>query len=257
MEPIDFNNLEGWEFPEDRNNGCVSGAVEVVFRNYRRRLLDVVEEARAQGWVCFGAVAWLTDSLVLDALAQIPASIVVQKEDFLRPDPDGDEEDREAWRARLRRQYEAIGKSERANVPGSYFQRYHMRFPLGEMSHCADPGIAGVRCFGIRNDRSGKSPRSRPLMHNKFLVFAEMVLKTVPGSGDEDSYQVPEWKGRVLWSGSCNLSRLSLRSLETAYIFRDPVLADAHIREWAQIAALSEPLDWTSEWIDPQWRLGS
>lgn len=52
-------------------------------------------------------------------------------------------------------------------------------------------------------------------------------------------------------------SLMASRSCEVGYIFRDPAIADAHIRQWAQIAARSEDLDWTSESVDPQWRLGS
>ena len=261
MEPkdlsIDLNHLKGWQYPEFRDNSCVSGHTRLLYRNHKRWLLKLLEEARVRGWVCFGCMAWLTDYDILEGLARIPCSIIVQKGDLWRPDL-ADGEKRGVQRARVRRQYEAIGRSDRTGGKTvGYFQRQHMPWPLGQMSQCADPAIAGVRSFGISTGRSAEAPLWTPLMHNKFVVFAELVLKPGAGSSEEDPWEVPEWQGRVLWTGSLNLTRLSRRSCETALIFRDPVFADAAIREWAQIAALSEPLEWTSEWINPQWRLGS
>ena len=257
MDSVDLNNLRGREYPKQHDNGCISGTTETIFRNHRRRLLQLFQEAIRRGWVCFAAAAWLTDPQILDAMAKLPCAVIAQKEDFLRPDFGEDESDRERWTARLHRKYRAIEDSDQIGQAGGYFQRQHMPHPLCDMSETGDPGIAGVRCFGLRNDRSGDTPRRRPLMHHKFLAFAELSLRPVTGSGQANPYEAVEWNGQVLWTGSCNLSRMAMRSREAGYIMRDPVAADAHIREWAQIAALSEPLDWTSAWIDPQWRLGS
>ena len=68
------------------DNSATSGAVEVIFRNQDHRLTMLIAEASNQGWLCFGAVAWLTDLNLLSELGNLSSSILVQKEDFLRPD---------------------------------------------------------------------------------------------------------------------------------------------------------------------------
>lgn len=37
----------------------------------------------------------------------------------------------------------------------------------------------------------------------------------------------------------------------------NPVIAQAYYHEWEQIVAASEPLDWDSEYVKPQWRIGT
>ena len=37
----------------------------------------------------------------------------------------------------------------------------------------------------------------------------------------------------------------------------DPAVVTAYYHEYEQIFALSEPLDWSSEYVDPEWRIGS
>ena len=95
-------------------------------------------------------------------------------------------------------------------------------------------------------------------MHNKFLVFAEGVLEVEPGhEGEGDPPGNIAWKAQVVWTGSCNLSRLALRSRENAVIIRDPEIVGAYVSEWSRMTALSEPLDWTAEWVEPEWHIGS
>ena len=44
---------------------------------------------------------------------------------------------------------------------------------------------------------------------------------------------------------------------ENAVILRDQDIAAAYAREWAQILALSEPLDWEAGWCVPEYRIGT
>ena len=37
-------------------------------------------------------------------------------------------------------------------------------------------------------------------------------------------------------------------------IIRDPKIADGYFREWLDLMSLSEPPDWGSEDVHPQWR---
>ena len=52
---------------------------------------------------------------------------------------------------------------------------------------------------------------------------------------------------KVVWTGSFNFTINAGRSL----------VAAAYAHEWSQVAALSEPLDWASEWMAPEYRLGT
>ena len=251
MKLIDLNRPEGDDYPRQGDHRCVSGLVEVIFRDYRTRLLRLFEEAQADGLVCLGAVAWLTDSWVLRAMATMPTAVVVQKEDFLRPDSsiiDG----RKCWKDQLRARYDAIARSD---LNCDLFIRQNFPNPLGALSLQGDQSIAGVRCVGFRNDRGANGVR-RPLMHNKFLVFVRLR----GFSDDEQEENAPLeslWEPQMVWTGSCNLSRLSHRSRENTVIIRDAVIASAYLHEWADLMSLSEPLDWDSEWVAPQWHEGS
>ncbi len=201
--------------------------VEVIFRNHRARLLD--EIARCD--VVLGCVAWLTDSAVLGALANCQhVSIVVQKEDFLRPDLG------QAWGQHLRRLYDALP---------SPLLRYDLPGGVSGLNYASDPAIAPVRCVGNHNrDRQPAWPR----MHNKFLVFCDQ---------DQDSTSAPAVVPRRVWTGSYNISLNAAASWENAVLIDSAEVADAYAREFAQILTFSEPLDWTSDWVSPEYRIGS
>ena len=57
MEPIDLNRPVGDGQPVQRDHGCVSGALQVIFRNNLDHLLRIISEASQEGLVCCGAVA--------------------------------------------------------------------------------------------------------------------------------------------------------------------------------------------------------
>ena len=256
MEPLDLNRPKGDGYTEQRDHGCASGLVEVVFRNHKPRLLRLFQEAREEGLVCLGAVAWLTDFEIMDAMATLPCSVLVQKEDFLRPDsPTGAGAQRDGWRDILREHYTAVAESA-SHEPG--FCRYNFPDPLGGMSLLGDQTITGVRCVGVRNARGVGGRRQQPLMHHKFLLFARLDFAPLTGhEGEEDPPVQPLWDPRIVWTGSCNLTRLTLRSRENGLVIRDPVIASAYLREWTELMCLSEPLDWDSEWLAPQWHEGT
>jgi phosphatidylserine/phosphatidylglycerophosphate/cardiolipin synthase-like enzyme len=203
--------------------------VDVVFRNHRARLIEEIGRSS----VVLGCVAWLTDGHVLDALARRDhVSIVVQKEDFLRPDLGGQ-------RAQtLRAQY--------ARLP-SPILRYSLPGGVSHLSYACDPSIEPVRCVGNHNRQ--RRP-AWPRMHNKFLIFCDQV-----SSGDEDSGLdvIP----RRVWTGSYNISYNAAASWENAVLIESEEIADAYTREFAQILAFSEQLDWTTDWVEPEYRIGS
>lgn len=204
--------------------------VTAVFRDLKEHLIEEIQKHD----VVIGCMAWLTEPDILAALAEKTfVSIVVQKEDFLRPDktlPDN-------WKSVLRSGYDLIGNSNKLS-------RYDFPF-LSRFSYCDDPSISGVRCVG--NHNKTRKP-AFPRMHNKFVVMGYLC--------DE-----PDGKDCLLpwtvWTGSFNFTANGGDSLENAVIIRAPEIATAYMHEWEQITAISEPLDWESAWVEPEWRMGS
>jgi phosphatidylserine/phosphatidylglycerophosphate/cardiolipin synthase-like enzyme len=105
-----------------------------------------------------------------------------------------------------------------------------------------------IGCVGNHN-REKKS--AFPRMHNKFLLFCNVSEST----SDLD-YRF-EVKPDTVWTGSFNLTRNAAMSLENALAITDPTVVQTYFREWEQVLALSEPLDWSSDWCEPQWRVGT
>jgi PLD-like domain len=82
--------------------------ITVYFDHLPERMANFIVGAG----VIRGCIAWLTHPLVLKALANVPdVQLVVQKEDFLRPDPGGFVTARE-----LRSAYESLGRKHRPAV---------------------------------------------------------------------------------------------------------------------------------------------
>jgi phosphatidylserine/phosphatidylglycerophosphate/cardiolipin synthase-like enzyme len=87
-----------------------------------------------------------------------------------------------------------------------------------------------------------------PRMHHKFIVFCR---------NEESTSGYSNYEPYAVWTGSFNFTKNAGFSFENAVFLRDERLAMAYFREYAEIAAISEPLNWDSEWIQPQWRDGS
>lgn len=207
--------------------------VQVYFKDIESHLIQHIESAD----VVVGCVAWLTSPTILAALSKKSGvSIIVQKEDWLRPDLDN----RENWKERHKSRY--------ARLPSSL-----TRLDLGlrdtvlrEMSYCGDPTIQAVRCVGNHNS---EKVAAFPRMHHKFIVLCrEIAVK-------DDEYK--NYAPYEVWTGSFNFTKNAGSSFENAVVLRNATLAKAFLGEYAQVAALSEQLDWESEWIEPQWRPGS
>jgi phosphatidylserine/phosphatidylglycerophosphate/cardiolipin synthase-like enzyme len=208
-----------------------NGKVRVYFDDLERRLVSLIEAAE----VVLGCVAWLTSEPILIALARKKAvALVVQKEDFLRPDL-GDSGN---WRARLQGLYSGL----RCELT-----RYDFDNVVGMLSTGGDCTLPPVRCAGIYSrDRAAAAPR----MHHKFLIFADILRNQRPWGHDRV-------KPHTVWTGSYNLTRNATFSLENAVVLVDPEIVAAYYEEWGHIEALSEPLNWEEEWVSPEWRIGT
>jgi phosphatidylserine/phosphatidylglycerophosphate/cardiolipin synthase-like enzyme len=173
-------------------------------------------------------MAWLTNQRVLAALARKQfVSIIVQKEDFLRPDA-GD------WSSRgLHDAYAALPTV--SSVAGLGPTRYNF---------ASEFDFAPVRCAGV----VGKQRSAMPRMHHKFMVFCEIGVWAP---------EQPRLHPYAVWTGSFNATENGARSLENAVILRSPKIAAAYLQEWNAIYGISEPLSWSSEWVQPEYRIGT
>ncbi len=60
-----------------------------------------------------------------------------------------------------------------------------------------------------------------------------------------------------VWTGSFNLTQNAVASFENAVIISNPRIVQAYTVEFEQLFALSEPLDWTTEYVEPEYRIGT
>ena len=212
-----------------RDYGTSSENVRCHFRDLNGAFLDELGDADA----VVGCVAWVTDGKILHALSQIQCvSLVVQKEDFLRPD--------RTTKAQLCASYKRLPQP---------FARAEMPAPISLLStRCPAERWESVRCVG--NCNSDRNP-AHPRMHHKFAVFCTLA----DGAFTPDGCQI--FRPHKVWTGSFNFTHVGGLSLENAVVITQQEIADAYFMEWAQVACLSEPLDWTSEWVAPEYRIGT
>lgn len=211
-------------------------SVAAYFRDLERPLLHHIAEADA----VVGCVAWLSNLRVLSALASLPAvSIVVQKEDFLRPDTDPSAPD---WKSVLQAHYDAISP---IRAP------YHLEdgwIEIREPEYQPGTGLpldsVGFRCIGHKRIDNSTMPR----MHHKFLVFLHKRKESGP---DVEEGAWP-YQPYAVWTGSYNITNNGNLSLENAVFIQNERLAEAYCNEWAQLIEVSEALDWTSEYATPE-----
>jgi hypothetical protein len=211
-----------------------SDNLSIYFRNLEDNLVNHIKSAD----IILGAVAWLTSYPVLDALAQDNKDVVfvIQKEDFLRPDM-GQFKD---FKKTLKKKY---GKLKNTLTRYDFIDTI-----LPNMSFSSDPSIDPVSCVGnINNAKVAAFPR----MHNKFLIFAKR------NNNSELTYDEKSIIPYAVWTGSYNITKNASMSFENALYITDLKIVNAFYKEFAQIIALSESLDWFKDWVEPQWRIGT
>lgn len=231
---------KGMTRPGDHGVTSIDAKVTVHFRKIKDELLDRIDHYP----IVVGCVAWLTDFEVINALSKRTVSIILQKEDLFRADMGSEPSHKSALRA-------AYDK-----VPNSFcFDYMPNDTPLGVLSNCwgfytenYHQGLLGLsrhrfeafRCVGNYNSqRSSAFPR----MHNKFLVFCEE-------DHDHEQYRPIE-----VWTGSYNVSKTARYGFENCVSIISSEIAMAYLKEYCDIAVLSEPLDWSHEWIAPEYGL--
>lgn len=223
MPYIDGGDVSAWLAEKTRS--VPSGHMKVHFGD----LTDPLNSFIGASTAAVGCVAWLTDVRILTALSKIQSALVVQKEDFLRPDINSDND----WKAKLRQNYGRLHNE---------FERHMFPAPLSDMNQLGDPTLDPVRCVGNHNS---KKNAAMPRMHHKFLVRVSRLKRSEP------------LRATAVWTGSFNFSANAGRSFENAVEIHDPVVAEAYLAEFSRVASLSEPLNWQYDWVTPQYRLGT
>jgi len=256
-------NLNGLQIRTDgspknlKNTSCIDGSVECVFKNIEQRLIT---EIYKHDYV-IGCVAWLTHFDILAALAtRKGVCIVVQKEDFLRPDSGGgpSKEDLRAWYKKVR----GICRYDLAR---------HGAGLVSGLSVCGDPYSAAIRCCGVFE----KMKKAVPRCHHKFVVFCDGEIEHHEAvAGTDEVCTTGLWKGMLVnpgtpayndihlkpvsvWTGSFNFTQNAVLSFENAVIISNSGIVRAYTAEFEQVFALSEPLDWKHVYVEPEYRIGT
>jgi hypothetical protein len=227
----------GYKIP---NNTLKKDNVSCIFKNLENELVTMIKGSDA----VIGCIAWLTNPVILEALSTIPTSIVVQKEDFLRPD--SEEIYSEQWKEKLHEQYMNVKtfKWEQGDSIEGIDIIYNR---WSAVCHWHDK--VAIRCAGHFNS---EKKTAFPRMHHKFLVFLKKDSVAIHSEITYTKY-IPT----AVWTGSFNFTVNSTNSLENAVIIRDEDITRQYSHEWYDLIGISEALDWKSDWSKSELRDGS
>lgn len=201
--------------------------LEAFFKNLEEAAVERIAESDA----VVGCVAWLTSPAIIDALAGRPhgVSILVQKEDFLRPDLG----DTDGFARRLQARYSKL-RSIQGPVDGWH---EHRNAEVGGGSYVD----LSARCIGYARSAD---EFTLPRMHHKFLVFCKYL-------GDLEHEKLWPYEPLAVWTGSFNMTFNGSKSLENAVYIREANIAKAYFSEWQSLLMVSESLDWTTTYASP------
>jgi hypothetical protein len=243
---------------EDYSVSSKNKEISVYFRNLEDYLVKHIMEAD----IIVGAVAWLTNDKILEALkTRLGVALIINK-------IDKDEKLREL-------------NDELPSIKSDVLQ-------TTTLIDCSQPeyNIEPIRCVGVRSKSKGKTI---PRMHNKFIVFCKATREDVGyrtkrtveyflenGSWKDKviNYEINEdyngynWlnnsdflmsidyiKPYAVWTGSFNFTFNATKSFENTLYITQPSIVQAYFSEWSQLEWLSESLDSESNSLSPEWEL--
>lgn len=205
-----------------------SKGIKVYFRNLKENLIKYIEQCE----IIIGCVAWVTDFDILDILATKQVVIVVQKEDFLRPDLNI--KHISSWKKQLQQKYNKLSCN-KIGIGAFYNILSHHYLNICSWD------IKPITCIG--NYNRNKKP-AFPRMHNKFIICCKR---------NYDHYNNLICIPKGVWTGSFNFTYNATQSFENALYITDEKIVHAYYEEFGHIASLSEELNWDSDWINPKW----
>jgi hypothetical protein len=226
--------------------GETSENIAVHFRDLDQKLVKYIRNAKA----VVGAVYCLTNEEILEELAKKEfVSIVVQKEDYYRNPT-------ESWQQKIIRLYKQLPQ---------YAGQYVLSGTPSILSSNDELVEAwdAIRSIGVIADNN----EIIPFMHNKFLIFCDhdtidvivtnpiAVKNGLPESWCDMEVEVDILRPYAVWTGSFNITKNAVKSLENALYITDLKIVDAYYSEWSQLLARSESLDGMSNKYKPQWKI--
>jgi len=200
--------------------------IEVYFKNIENIICEKIKKHR----YIVGCVAWLTNKKILKELSKKNKEvlIIVQDEDFLRPDTyfDGN---KEKFKKTILEYYNKINKKNN-NIS---------LCDLG-ISYMSSVDCGIRRCGFINKDKLPAFPR----MHNKFIVLGNDRLI----NDDEGGYNGLVCEYTEVITGSFNYTENSTNSLENIICIKDAKIVDSYYKQFGEIALISVELDWEGDW---------
>lgn len=248
---LNLNNLELPLVDSKKNLSLedyseTSENIAVHFRDLDQQLIKYIRNAKA----VVGAVAWLTNEEIIEELAKKEfVSIVVQKEAYYRNPT-------EFWQQKIIRLYKQLPQYSGQYVISGLPSR------ISSNDQLVDTWDA-IRSVGVIADNN----EIIPLMHNKFLIFCDYdtidvivtnpiaVKNGLPESWCDMEVEVDILTPYAVWTGSFNITKNAVKSLENALYITDFKIIDAYYSEWGQLLARSESLDGMSNKYKPQWKI--
>lgn len=210
--------------------------VSVMFNNIGENMILHLD-TMVPGDFVMAAVAWLTSKPILEALIRarergVIVLVILHKEKWLRTG--GQSAD---WQKKLRKLYDTLG-TQKLDVLESLFKAFNpTNTEWTFSSKVKAPGV--VRCAG---DWIANTDRGARRMHHKFVVT---------GCRDENLGYI----ARAVWTGSYNFSSSAEASLENAVLIYDWAIGYSYANEFAMIYLNSEPLDWVSNTMLPEFAM--
>ncbi len=117
---------------------------------------------------------------------------------------------------------------------------------ISAFSQNGERNYFGFRCVGNlkRNDTN-----AMPRMHHKFMVFCkkQKIVKSIDYY-NSDLHYLPY----AVWTGSYNMTKNATNSLENGVYIESAEISKRFYQEWKQLIMVSEPLDWSSEYSEPE-----
>jgi len=271
-----FNKTnQKYSYTRIRDECYHNGTANIIIKSYFTNLDSSIVNNIRNADVVVGCVAWLTNINILEALSTVKygVSMIVQKEDFLRPD---------SIEVNLKKYYNKIKPYHWYGFTNIWYRQNDLLYGLNTISQCCyesediyNPDIQGkdifdhmnIRCVGHHNS---ENKLAFPRMHHKFLVLCKTRKLKISDISNgfrgwekcnakniDDLKKIRVVEPYAVWTGSFNFTNNGMNSLENAIVIHNDKIANTYYQQWMKLMAISEPLDWNTPWAEPIYRVGT